>query len=166
MTAEQYRHMADKFRAHPGRVRAIRIINRVITGLTMASYPLLLCYLLARGDALRLYQSILVPAVAFVVVSVFRYFYNAPRPYERMEIEPLIPKDTRGKSFPSRHVFSIFMIGMTYLPVVPAAAVLIFVAGVLLAVLRVIGGVHDISDVVAGAAIGILCGILGYYVIF
>ena len=166
MTAEQYRHMADKLRAHPGSVRAILIINRVITGLTMASYPLLLCYLLARGDALRLYQSILVPAVAFVVVSVFRYFYNAPRPYERMEIEPLIPKDTRGKSFPSRHVFSIFMIGMTYLPVVPAAAVLIFVAGVLLAALRVIGGVHDISDVVAGTAIGILCGILGYYVIF
>ena len=37
--------------------------------------------------------------------------------------------------------------------------------GVVLAVLRVIGGVHEPRDVIAGALAGILCGVLGYYVL-
>ena len=35
----------------------------------------------------------------------------------------------------------------------------------ILGVLRVIGGVHEPRDVIAGALAGILCGVLGYYVL-
>ena len=113
-----------------------------------------------------LYHTVLVPGVAFVVVSIFRRVYNAPRPYEQMQIRSLIQKDTKGKSFPSRHVFSIFIIGMSFMPVFPVIAGVIFVAGVFLALIRVIGGVHYIHDVIAGAFLGILIGFLGFYVIF
>ena len=59
-----------------------------------------------------------------------------------------------GRSFPSRHVFSAFIIAFTVLICSPAASPLWFI-GILLAVLaaiiacvRVISGVHFISDVV------------------
>ena len=76
-----------------------------------------------------------------------------------------IEKDTAGKSFPSRHVFSVFIIAATIFYVHPSAGILLGLLGVVLAVLRVIGGVHEPRDVIAGALAGILCGVLGYYVL-
>ncbi len=166
MREEQYNQMADALRKHPGMLGLMLGLNRVITLLTMAAYPMLLLYLLFSEKYEMLYQTVLVPGVAFVVVSIFRRVYNAPRPYEQMQIRPLIQKDTKGKSFPSRHVFSIFIIGMSFMPVFPVIAGVIFVAGVFLALIRVIGGVHYIHDVIAGAFLGILIGFLGFYVIF
>ena len=67
---------------------------------------------------------------------------------------PVITKDTHGRSFPSRHVFSAFIIAFTVLICSPSASPLWF-TGILLAVIaaiiacvRVISGVHFISDVV------------------
>ena len=39
----------------------------------------------------------------FIIVTVVRYKYNRKRPYEIFELH-LIPKDTKGHSWPSRHV--------------------------------------------------------------
>lgn len=103
---------------------------------------------------------VVVPAVSFVLVSVFRKFYSAPRPYEILDIQPLIKKNTKGKSFPSRHVFSVFMIGMTYFYMYWPAGIAIGILGIALAYVRVVGGVHFPKDIAAGALIGILSGIL------
>ena len=51
-------------------------------------------------------------------------------------------------------------IGYVWMP----GGILFLILGVLLAVIRVIGGVHFPRDVAAGAAIGILVGILGFYI--
>ena len=59
-------------------------------------------------DAVR---ALLVPGISFGAVSLFRWAFRAPRPYEVFETTPVIKKNTKGKSFPSRHVFSIFVIG-------------------------------------------------------
>lgn len=166
MQQDQYNRMADALRSHPKALGWILGANRLITGLTMAAYPALLLYLLFTAKYEMLYHTVLVPGVAFVVVSLFRRVYNAPRPYEKMDIRPLIPKDTHGRSFPSRHVFSIFIIGMCFTQVSPILAGLIFLAGIFLAIVRVIGGVHFIGDVIAGALLGIFIGILGFYFIF
>lgn len=53
--------------------------------------------------------------------------------------KPLIPKDTKGNSFPSRHVFSIYIIAMAAWYVCPPLGVILCVAGVFLAAARVIG---------------------------
>ena len=108
---------------------------------------------------------ILVPAVSFALVTVFRRIINAPRPYEKFGIPPVIEKDTKGKSFPSRHVFSVFIIAVTIFYSHPGPGILIGLIGIAMAVIRVAGGVHEPRDVVAGAAIGILCGVVGYYVL-
>ena len=103
---------------------------------------------------------ILVPALSFVAVSIFRRLYNARRPYEVYGFKPLIRKETEGKSFPSRHVFSIFVIAVTIWHFYPQACIVLCLAGVILGVIRVVTGVHFPRDVIAGAGVGIFFGIV------
>ena len=111
----------------------------------------------------RLVPLVGVTAVGFVAVSFFRRRFNAPRPYECCAIAPLIARDGAGKSFPSRHTFSAFAIAASWFAAsVPVAVVLLVAAGVL-AVCRVLGGVHFPRDVVAGAFIGSATGALAAF---
>ena len=107
------------------------------------------------------------PGISFVLLSLFRKGVNRKRPYEFFGTPSLIPKKTQGKSFPSRHVFSIFVIAMSWLYLFPwePAGVILLAAGLLLAALRVLAGVHYLSDVVAGALIGILAAAIGYQIL-
>ena len=112
-----------------------------------------------------LLRAVFVPAVSFVGLTVIRRIINAPRPYETFDIPPVLEKDTKGKSFPSRHVFSVFIIAMTIFYEHPGAGVLLGSIGLLLGLVRVLVGVHEPRDIIAGAFAGIVCGIVGYYVI-
>lgn len=104
-------------------------------------------------------------AVSFVGLSVVRKIINAPRPYEKFDMSPVLEKDTKGKSFPSRHVFSVFIIAMTIFYEHSGAGVLLGIIGLLLGIVRVLVGVHEPKDIIVGALAGIVCGIVGYYVI-
>ena len=92
---------------------------------------------------------------------------DRPRPYEKFEVPPVIKKDTKGQSFPSRHVFSAAMIAMTFLLMSPwswLGAVFLFVS-IVLAVVRVVSGVHFISDVIAGIAAAVVAAVFGYLIL-
>ena len=159
MTKQQYERISAPFRA-PVRRKALVLTNRALTGAVYAAYILLCLYLLLHADR-RLIAVLLVPAVPFVLLSFIRKRINAPRPYEALDIDPLIHKDTKGKSFPSRHVFSAFVIAMAAGAVLPALGAIIAGIAALLMVIRVIGGVHFPRDVIAGALCGILSGAIG-----
>lgn len=161
MTSEQYRSLSAPFRKGK-RPLWLNRVNKALTLACYAAYPLLIAWLLWQRD-MRIIRAVLVPGVSFVALSVFRKVCNAPRPYEVLDMEPLIHKDTLGKSFPSRHVFSVFVIGMTFFWLNPALGAVFLVMGAVMAACRVIGGVHWPRDVVVGAAVGILAGMLGFY---
>ena len=57
------------------------------------------------------------------------------------------------------------MIAMAALWVSVPAGIVILAAGVFLAAVRVIGGVHFVSDVIAGAVLGIGLGWIGFFLI-
>jgi membrane-associated phospholipid phosphatase len=151
------------------KAKTILILNSVLTKAVYALYPLLLIYLAVyhlTDKEPGFVPALLVPGISFVLVSIFRSWYDAPRPYEIPGAEPpLIKKDAPGKSFPSRHIFSIFVIAVTFFWVWPVPGILIGIAGVLLAWSRVAGGVHFPRDVIAGALIGVFSGVIGYYLI-
>lgn len=154
MTREMYLKMTQPFRNEPKRARSLHIANKIITGIVFVSYPILLLWLYQTQSGLLL-RAILVPLDGFIIVSVFRYLVNRRRPYEAFGLPPVIPKDTSGRSFPSRHVFSAAIIAFTfcYVPGMAAAGIVLLICAVLLAVIRVISGVHYISDVVAAVLI-------------
>ena len=111
MTEQQYEKISKPFRVSERRKQALILSNRMAALLVYAAYPAAL--VAAYQYSFRhLLISILVPGAAFILLSAFRSWYHAPRPYEKLSIDPIIKKDTKGKSFPSRHVFSAFMIDM------------------------------------------------------
>ncbi len=166
MTKETYEKLTGAMRRNAKLTRLLNILNKLLTYLIFAAYPTILVYLLIK-DRERLPMAIAVPAVSFVLLSVFRRAVNFPRPYEVFEMPPVIPKKTKGKSFPSRHVFCVAIIGITALyalPKLPFIGIMILVIAVLMAVLRVCSGVHFPRDVIAGFLCGIVMGAVGYAV--
>lgn len=135
--------------------------NNIMTRTIYIVYPIMIIVLLIRRNP-EVMPSVVVPGISFVLVSIFRSVFNSPRPYEVYCYSPIIHKDSKGKSFPSRHIFSVFIIAVTLFRFIPAGGILVGLCGVFMAFARVAGGVHFPKDVIAGMVIGILCGICGF----
>jgi len=73
-----------------------------------------------------------------------------------------IYRNTDPHSFPSGHAARAFMIALVATSLGPAwAGILLWVWAPLVSLARVAMGVHYLSDIVAGALLGILIGLLG-----
>lgn len=162
MDVERYEALSRPFRDNPRALRLLLFANDALTALCYVLYPLLLVLLWLNASAL-LARNIVVPALLFAAVSLFRRVYNEPRPYEALAIRPLMHKDTRGRSFPSRHIFSVFMIAMCWLTYCMPVGIALMVCGVAMAYVRVVGGVHYPRDVIAGALVAIVGGGVGLF---
>ena len=152
--------------AKPGRAKVLDRTCKVLKYACYLLYPALLVMLAWEwvhngcvGMPRDFLQALAIPAVGFILVSLMRRAINEPRPYEACGIEKLIDKDTQGKSFPSRHSFSIAVIGMCWLRYMPAAGILILLASLIMAWARVLAGVHYPRDVACGLALGVLAGL-------
>lgn len=156
-----YKRTIDLIRKYPYRIKIINIINKTSVTLIYLIYPLYLLMLGLKFD-LRFWKVLLIPGISFVLLSPVRKYMNASRPYEVFDIVPIINKDTKGSSFPSRHVFSAFVIAMTLYYISMPIGILLMFLGTILAIVRVVGGVHFPRDVIVGAIIGVLCGIIGW----
>ena len=159
---QRYEQWAAPLRGRPGVVRALNIVNHGLGVVVYAAYALLLGWACV-SDPWKLAPLVGVTAVGFAAVSFFRRRFNAPRPYECCSIAPLIARDGAGKSFPSRHAFSAFAIAASWFAGSAPVAVVLLVAAVVLAVCRVLGGVHFPRDVVVGALIGSATGALAAF---
>lgn len=149
MNEKQYEKLTAPLRRMKHGQSLLAWLNRLTTVVIFLSYPIfLLLRLMAKDEALVCY--VVIPAAAFILVSLIRRALNVPRPYEKLTIEPLIHKETKGKSFPSRHVFSAMMIALTVLTVYPVWGGCLIAVSVLIALCRVFAGVHFPIDVLAG----------------
>lgn len=181
MNAETYVALSAPFRSKRA-AHALNATDKALTALFYLSYPLLLVLLASAGgepganaraaEAVRaaaatgasapfhplLLPCIVAPAIGFALVSLLRRALDMPRPYEALDIDPLIRKDTRGRSFPSKHVFSSFCIASCWMNWYAPAGCALLAAACCIAAIRVVGGVHWPRDVAAGAVLGIACG--------
>ena len=106
--------------------------------------------------------------VPFVCVSLIRKKINAPRPYELYDFAAVglpSPGKKSGSSFPSRHVFSAFLIGSLFCFFCPAVGAAVLALGALLALCRAVLGVHFVRDVVSGALLGAVLGVVAGLII-
>ncbi len=144
------------------RVCVLRAIDVLSVAVCCVSYILLLVFswLGAGFEGCLLY--IFVSGAPFILLSLVRRFISAPRPAELYpELLEYPIRKSGGGSFPSRHVFSAFLIGTLLLVPIAALGGVVLSLGVLLAVSRVLLGKHFIRDVIAGAALGAVSGALG-----
>ena len=141
----------------------LHVLSYVIAGL--AAYAFLWrTVTLAVSDAWEALRLLLVTGVPFVLVSILRKLIDAPRPYELLPFYENKPKAKRGQSFPSRHVFSVTVIGVCLMTWSALVGIGLLVLGAALAVIRVLLGMHFVRDVAAGAAIGTLSGVIGLFI--
>lgn len=151
--------LVNKIKLNKTAVKLIIFFNTSITFIVYLIYPILILYLWIEKDV-RLKEFVLVPLSSFVLLSIYRKAKNAPRPYEVYDYEPILNKNSKGESFPSRHVFSIFVIASAVFYIYPIFGSILLSMGIILAMCRYLGGVHFLKDVGFGALFGILTWVL------
>lgn len=165
MNYSHYDRFADSVRGLPGLLMLIRLLNIFFTSTGLIMYPALLVFIYYTDSFASLAIHILLPGLAFTFISVYRKCANRQRPYEIYPIHPLIGKEKKGESFPSRHVFSIFLISVLWLFCNPAVGVFMLICAIGLALIRVLGGIHFIRDVVWGAVAGIGAALFTHWIL-
>ena len=164
MKRETYIKMSDFVRKHRYGVRIVKCGNILVTRIVYVAFFMLLVMLSIQKDE-RMIRVVLVTGISFILVSIVRHFANSPRPYTLYGFDSIVKKSKAGESMPSRHVFSTFVIGMAFFYIYPSIGIIIFADGILMCFGRVVAGVHFPKDVIVGAIIGILSGVIGFYII-
>lgn len=165
MNEENYERISEWFRKENKRLKLFVLIYRILPYFVIIAYGIVIIYEIFYGSMEDRIRIMAVPAVTFLLCTVFRKVINERRPYEALKINPLIKKEKKGHSFPSRHMVSVGVIAMTAMYINRIFGVAVLGIGVLIGIIRPIAGVHYIRDVVAGFAFGILCGVLGLFII-
>lgn len=142
----------------------LKTASNVCSVIGAAVFALMLAFL-AFLDPLLSLRFAVCAAVPFVIVTVLRKLINAPRPYELYDFYIEKPKDKKGQSFPSRHVFSAFVIATLAWELSPILSLILMLVGAVLAVSRVLLGLHFVRDVLAGCLIGVVSGIIGILIV-
>lgn len=164
MTKERYEKIRTWFLLHPLWLKAMEALNLWLPRIVYCAYPVLLLSLAIYRDE-RFFRVLLVPAIAFGSVTIMRKIWNLPRPYEKLGIEPLIPREKKGQSFPSRHVASVTIIALACFYVWPPIGIAMSVIAMLIAAIRPLAGIHFPRDVVAGMVFSLIIGTLGFWVL-
>ena len=160
MTAQRYQAIFDWFRARPAALRALGYAQKISVLGVYLVYGVVLAVTLWQRSG-QFWRVLAVPAAVFVLGTLLRAAINRPRPYEALNFTPLFPKDTKGQSMPSRHCFSAAAIAATVWYVLPPLGAVLAVLAVIIAVSRVVTGVHFVSDVLAGLAFGLVFAVAG-----
>ncbi len=122
-----------------------------------------LLYFLVNDRGLLIRFS-LVPLSTLLFVTLIRNVIDRPRPFERYDIEMKM-KHSTGQSFPSRHTASAVVISFAFYWVWPAMGIVCFFISFVIALSRVMAGLHYPGDVLAGAGISIFFGYIGFFVL-
>ena len=158
---EWYDHVAGNIKNKPFLLSLLRTFNRFMTVVMPMIYLTLLAITyLQQGLGKQVLIYVFIPASGFVILSFLRKKINAPRPYEKWTIKPLLDRDSPGQSMPSRHVFSATIISMACLHASLSVGVILLVFSALLGLVRVLGGVHFPKDVVVGYICALVWGVI------
>ena len=95
---------------------------------------------------------------AYVISYILKIIFHAPRPFvTHLDVRPLI-LETPYTSFPSGHATLFFALATAIYLYDKRAGYVFYVLATLIAISRVVVGVHYPVDIIAGAAIGVLVG--------
>lgn len=167
MKEQTYKNINFWFREKDSRMKKFLVIYKILPLMVVAAYgvAVFIQFYQAKGDYEKLIRVILVPAVTFILCTIFRKIVNERRPYEVWDLKPLVKKDKKGQSFPSRHMLSATIIAMACFYTNHILGIVMFVLALFVGIVRPIAGVHFVKDIVAALILGILCGIVGFYII-
>ncbi len=157
MSEKSYERIRQMFLAHPLWYEILKFLYHVLPYVVSLIYCKMLACLFWHHDQ-RIVQILFVPALIFVIGTGLRAKINAKRPYEK-KITPLISKETKGNSFPSRHLLSAGVI-LSCAIYLDQDVILLLILCILIGICRVLAGVHSCLDVLCGFLFGLLLGLV------
>lgn len=111
------------------------------------------------------YEATWAALIAMIVATTTGHFFGRIRPYlVDTSIHALIPPPLTMYSFPSGHTATAFAAAVVLVYGNPSIGMLALLAAALIGFGRMATGVHYPTDVIAGALIGSLVGIIVHYV--
>jgi len=117
---------------------------------------------LAKDSRVRLLQifegALSVILSRGIITTVFRAFYHHPRPFDFYNFKSLIPES--GYSFPSGHMTFLFALVTTVFFINRRWGVYLGTASFVVGIARIFAGVHWPWDILGGAVVGILSGVV------
>ncbi len=99
-----YQHITAPFYRHPWTIPLLRAVNKFVVWTMYVAYIVILVWV-EKNNVLKAGPFLLIPGIGFILLSFIRQRLDAPRPYEKFPINPLIRRQKTGDSLPSRHVF-------------------------------------------------------------
>lgn len=110
-----------------------------------------------RRDILNIFLILGTGAFAWVASYIIKILSMIPRPFDTLHLTPLFMES--GFSFPSSHVTVISAIAVIAWNIDYRLGITFFVFTILVAVSRMIIGVHYPIDVIGGICLGIIIGL-------
>lgn len=153
-----YKSMLNYIHSKEHLKQGILITNKYLPYVMYAFYPLLILYLFVIKHPL-LINTIAKPLIAFISVTIIRKLINRKRPYEYMDIKPLVSHKL-GQSFPSRHTLSAMIIALVTYSFHSTLGIIMILIALVIGICRILAGVHHISDVIAGVVYAIFIYLL------
>ncbi len=98
-----------------------------------------------------------------IATEAIRFFYQSPRPFDVLNFQPLIPAN--GNSLPSGHAAFFFALATIVYLYDKRWGIWYFSFSALISVGRIFVGVHWPADIIAGAVVGVLSGLLIHFLL-
>ncbi len=100
-----------------------------------------------------------------ILTEIIRFFYHHPRPFEVLNFMPLITQTEIGNSFPSGHATFYFALATVVLLWNRRWGMWYFILTIVIGFARIFVGAHWPLDILGGAAIGILSGLMVHLIL-
>lgn len=162
MTEARYQRLLAFWRKSPRREKCGQTVVKLLPPVFFCVYGVeLLLLLYLDGFSRNLLGALAAPAMALGISNLLRRLVNRPRPYTVYSIRPLISKSTQGRSFPSNHTTSAFVLAISAFRLSAGLGVVMLILAVLTGLSRISAGLHWPTDVLFGAGLGALLGVTG-----
>lgn len=127
---------------------------------------LVLCVVMMCTKRYRTFGSVLLTAMLFQICMVYclKFGIDRPRPFEEYSVPALITSFS-SSSFPSGHAASLFCAATVSAAFDRESALPMFVLAILVSFTRLYIYAHYPTDVLAGACIGIFCGLFALFTV-
>lgn len=142
---------------HPWFAAGAVFLNYALVALFIA---LVAVYLYKHRSEVQVVMIPFVGACAYLVSRFIGFFYFRSRPFVTHSVLPFINMSPLSKSFPSSHAMVFFAIATALFLYNNQWGKWALILAGLIAILRVFVGVHYPSDILAGAAFGVLLSVL------
>lgn len=122
-----------------------------------------LVYLMFKRDVRVLYVAT-IPWLTFLLVTLIRNRFNLKRPFEELNLNPLV-SHSPGRACPSKHASSSIIIAIALYYIFPLLGLSAIFLSVVICFTRVLTGVHYPRDILWGITIGTVMGYMGFFIL-